>query len=1500
MGASAGGITALNNFLDVMPPDSGLAFVMVLHLNPDFETHLHELLAAHTDMPVDLAGPEMRVEANHVYVIPPNYELTYSDGRLHLHERSEHLPEMLIDRFFHSLAHNYPARCVGVVLSGAGADGTLGLKAIRQAGGLTIVQDPNTTGYDSMPRSAIRAGAADEVLRIEKMVDRLRNYARYVSAHADEERATLDADLDEEYIAEVCEMLGQSVRHDFSQYKRPMLSRRISRRMMLVNARDPQAYLDVLESNPQEAKSLFKDLLISVTAFFRDPDAFEHIGGLIAKMLGKQGQDSLRIWVAGCASGEEAYSMAILAAEQIEQLERPVEIQIFATDIDERALDVARAGVYPDTIAEQVSRERLERFFVRDGDNYKVIKALRDMCIFSMHDLVSDPPFSRIDLLSCRNVLIYMDSDLQQKVVSLLHYALRAGGYLMLGPAENISHRDDLFRTIEASQRIFQAKELAANVAPVFPLFDQLSRGHSRYRFRPTRLELSAREMGGVFQRRLLDRFGPASALVDDSGRVLYFSGRLGRYLEHSSGPVEDNIVELARSELRLHLRTTLHKARSRGEEVVTGGLGVRIDDKLQLFDLVVSPLRTSREADPLWMVVFRETAAPQEMSTSVSSAETSSDDEVIEQLESELEATRDHLETTIAQLETANEELKSSNEELLSMNEELQSSNEEMQTSKEELQAVNQELATVNHKLRTKVEELDRAHADLQNLFESTRVPTVFLDRNLRIKRFTPAAREIFRLIDADIGRSLADITLRVSDVDLIAEVQRVLETLTPQELRVERDDENGPHRSYLLRVHPYRTLDDVIDGAVLTFLDVTDLERATERLRVREKQQACIAQLGVEALSSNSFDELATRVVDAVCDTLSTSLCALFSLEADKDYLLLKSGRGWPEQMLGHITVPIGHGSLAGYTLRVDGSVLTESFDAESRFQPSPFIVEQGLNSGLSCVVHTNEGPYGVLAVFSEQPGAFTEDDANFLVAVANVITSALTRKQRLEQLRASEARLRAMADAVPVLLWLSDPDRPYTWFNQRWLEFAGRPLAEEIDTGWTEGLHPDERERVLQLHRQAREQREAIKTEFRLLRADGDYRWVAERAQPWFSPEGEYMGVIGACIDITERREFEQALRRADELKDDFLAMLGHELRNPLAAITTAVDLLKILADDDTRLQQVRGILDRQSGQMKRLLDGLLDVTRIERGKMRLHREVLDLNELIDDVVNDWRSRVDQLDLQLDARLPPHPVWVTGDRTRLVQIFGNLLSNAVKFTDAPGRITVEMREDADEVVVVVRDTGVGIPSEVREHIFEPFRQAEQTIDRAAGGLGMGLPLVKGLVEAHGGSVAVRSEGSGEGAEFTVCLPTVAPPSTRPPARPITSDIRRILIVEDNRDSAELIETVLAHSGHTVQVCHDGESAVKAAVDFQPQAVLCDIGLPGEVDGLEVARRLRGRREFKDILLVAMTGYGSPTMKGRSNEAGFDAHLVKPVDLQTIEAVLAVGTRAEGVSQS
>jgi two-component system, chemotaxis family, CheB/CheR fusion protein len=823
MGASAGGLDAFQKFFTHLPPDPGMAFVLALHLDPRQGTMLPHLLGRVTSMPVEEARDGVRVRADHVYVIPPNAVLTLEEGHLRVSRpRPAGVIPAPIDALFHSLALDQGAAAVCIVLSGAGSDGTFGLRAVKEQGGIAFAQTPESAQHDSLLRSAIATGLVDHVLPPEAMPERLLAYAAYLRNSTTSAALLAEAG---EHLARIYEYLRRKTGHDFAGYKKATVVRRIQRRLQVLQLPSFAAYADRLSKDKKEVEALFRDLLIGVTHFFRDPEAFEALAREVLPRLVREAapHGQLRIWTPGCATGEEAYTAAMLVQEEMERQDLDLRVQIFAGDIDEESLEAARLGRYPEGIARHVTPERLARFFYQEDGCYRVTKRVREMCVFSTHSLIKDPPFSRIDLLVCRNLLIYLEAELQRQVATLFHYSLRSGGYLFLGPSESLLSPPDLFRTVDKKHRIFERKESVARPALALPPSGaKPARGGRAWV--PRIVSAGQGEIVGRLERLLLDSFAPAWVVVNAQGESIYFSPRTGRYLEAPPGHPSMDVVSMARKGLRLDLRTALHKAVRTGEVVTHEGVEVPTAGEVQHINVIVRPLRDIEEDSGLYLIVFQELgraavhlAAP---------GHTVEDDRIV-QLESELRMTKEHLQATVEEVETANEELKSSNEELLSSNEELQSANEELQTAKEELQSVNEELETINGELTQKVEELDLVNNDLQNLLQNTQIPTLFLDHALRIKRFTNAATALFRLIPTDAGRPITDITQRF-DGDIVPDLSEVLRTGTPRERRVQVADGTA---TYIMRTMPYRRIDSVMDGLVVAFLDVTQLESALER---------------------------------------------------------------------------------------------------------------------------------------------------------------------------------------------------------------------------------------------------------------------------------------------------------------------------------------------------------------------------------------------------------------------------------------------------------------------------------------------------------------------------------------------------------------------------------------------------------------------------------------------------------------------------------------------
>jgi two-component system, chemotaxis family, CheB/CheR fusion protein len=847
LGASAGGLEALEEFFRRMPADSGMAFAIVQHRSPDRKSLMPELLAKQTAMPVTEVRREVQVEPNRVYISPPNGTLLVSDCRLRVsRRRNTGDTRGPVDQLFHSLAEDLGDNAVCIILSGAGSDGTLGLKSVREYGGTAIAQAAESARWEDMPASAISAGLVDYVLSVEEMPAWLVEHGQYLRALQTAGVAPSGGPEAAEQLRKICTILRRRTGHDFSRYKQSTLQRRVQRRMQLLHANGGR-YIQRLRDDPKEVEELFKDLLIGVTQFFRDKPAFDSLTrSVLPEILkAKQAGDTVRAWVPGCASGEEAYSIAMLLHEQIDKLDARPDVQIFATDIDVQALDLARQARYPAAIAEQVSPRRLARYFTKHKDTYQVVKEIRDMCTFSVHNLIKDPPFSRLDLVSCRNLLIYLDTELQEKVAPVFHYALRSGGFLFLGPSENLAGHPELFRALDKKSRIFQSKKIASRRVVQFPLVETLRGQRARV---DAMTRARGDQMSELLGRVITEEFAPPAVAINEGGDILYFSGQTSRYLEPPAGAPNLNIFSMARKTLRLDLRTAIYNAIKTGRTVVHANVVAGARRENHGLNLIVRPLPEIDEEARRFLVVFQEQPLlPRGRSPARRPRGT--DEPLAQELDKELRTTRAHLQTMIEELETSNEQLKLSNDDLLSMNEELQSANEELQTSKEELQSVNEELETVNTELNKKVEELDAAHSDLQNLFKSTQIAALFLDGELRIRRFTPASTSIFRLIESDIGRPIGDIAMPFAGVDLLADAKAVLTTLESRERSVSLA---GGSAWFIVRILPYRTVNNVIDGAVITLVDVTELKRVEEQ----RSRLAAIVDSSNDAVTGHNLD--------------------------------------------------------------------------------------------------------------------------------------------------------------------------------------------------------------------------------------------------------------------------------------------------------------------------------------------------------------------------------------------------------------------------------------------------------------------------------------------------------------------------------------------------------------------------------------------------------------------------------------------------------------------
>jgi two-component system CheB/CheR fusion protein len=867
IGASAGGLAALRRFLENVPEDSSLAFVVVVHLSPDHESHLAELLQPHVRFPVEQVNQTTLLERNHVYIIPPNANINAIDTHLRLTKLEERRQERApIDHFFRTLASTHDGNAIAVVLTGTGSDGTLGVKDIKANGGVVIAQDPTEAEYDGMPQSAIATGLVDFVLPVAEIAATILRFDRIqprlaVTSKEDEvppdERALLH---------KVFAQLRVRTDRDFSRYKHSTVLRRIARRMQLNYVEDLAHYVERLRERPEEARALADDLLITVTHFFRDAEVFERLEKVEIPRLfaGSQPKDTVRVWSVGCATGEEAYSLGILLVEEAGKHETPPQIQVFASDLHSQSLERAREGFYPGDVAADVSSERLRRFFQQENGGYRIRKEIRDLVVFAPHNLLADPPFSRLDLISCRNLLIYLEREVQQDVIDLFHYALNPEGTLLLGSAESIEG-SDLFRVEDKKLCFFRKRNVPPREPrlPVFPLTrTRLGEDGGVQRAQPV-----PPVAYGSLHQKMAEKYAPPSILVGRDNRILHLSEHAGRYLVPPGGEPTHSAVKMVREELRVELQAALHQARERKEVFDSKPISVRFNGHPCPVVLHVRP-SLERDEEGFVLVIFEEREQSAEGEFSLAHLE-HTESRRVRAAESELNTARQRLQVIIEEYETSKEEMKASNEEMQSTNEELRSTMEELETSKEELQSINEELQTVNQQNRVKVEELSKLSSDLQNLLIATDIATLFLDRELRIMRFTPKLGNLFSIRVADRGRPISDLTHRLGYPDLIADAQSVLTRLVP----VERELQDDAGRWYLTHVRPYRSNDDRIEGVVVTFIDITDRKETEEmRLEMQRREQANAKEAELARVSRTLMvGELATSIAHEVNQPLA-----------------------------------------------------------------------------------------------------------------------------------------------------------------------------------------------------------------------------------------------------------------------------------------------------------------------------------------------------------------------------------------------------------------------------------------------------------------------------------------------------------------------------------------------------------------------------------------------------------------------------------------------------
>ncbi len=1345
IGASAGGLVALQGFLANVPAGPGMAFVVVLHLSPRHESNLATILQRSTSMPVVQVAGDIPIRPDHVYVIPPRCELTMNDGHLCVQPGERlHGPHVAIDVFVRTLAEAHRERAFGVVLSGTGADGTVGLARLKECGGVTLAQVQQEAEYEDMPRNAIASGHVDLVSPVAEMPRVLLdiwNNARQIALPdpgPDAEPLPVATDHDataETALREVIAMLAARTGHDFSHYKRATMLRRMERRMQVRMLKDLPAYRDYVRQHPSETEALLGDMLISVTNFFRDRESFDALARDVAPQLvsARTSPDEIRAWSVGCATGEEAYSLAMVLRDEIDRQESPVGLQVFGTDIDDHAIAIARAGRFPLSIAADVPAAALEAHFIREDGHYRIRKRIRERVLFAPHNVLRDPPFSRLDLVSCRNVLIYLNRDIQERLLDMFHFALRPGGILFLGNSESADAADELFEVVDKKHRIYRARATAASRrTPSLPLRVVAPRAPALVAPRTAR---SDGPTLAELHHRVLEQYAAPSVVVDADYNLLHMSDRAGVYLQHVGGVPSHNLLALVRDELRMELRGALYQAMQAGHSVEARRVRLPIDGQPRIVNMIVRPFSDGGSAARYALVLFaevEETLDDRAGGDAGGSGERP-ESQVVALLEQELQQTRDLLQATIEHSETSAEELKASNEELQALNEELRSATEELETSTEELQSVNEELVTVNSELKAKVDEAELVNDDLNNFIASTEIPMIFVDSDLCIRRYTPRSAGVFNILPGDVGRSLLDLTHRLDYPALGDDVARVVESLQS----IERDVAGRDGRAFQARIKPYQTANRRVEGAVITLLDVTSLRDAEDRAARGD------ADMQVAMQRSSDF--------------------AVIAMDTN-----------------GVIT---------------------------------------GWNSGAQ-------------AIFGFTPEEIAGERAHILF--------------------------------VP-------EDRE-----------AGVP-EQEFETARAEGRAEDNR-----WH----------------LRKDGTRIFCSGVTTP--VDVGGLRGYVKIARDITRQRQDDQArerqleqarLRRATAeaavaLKDEFLAVMSHELKHPLNLINVSAEIVSRAAAQALQASphaaRAMDTLKHAVRTQGKIIDDLLDLSRVRTGKLALELLAVDMVAIAHAAVETAAADVAaaELDIRLEACKPS--VLVNADAARLNQIVWNLLSNATKFTPAGGTITVRVSIENGCGRLDVADTGIGIDPAVVPRVFEMFGQVHSRATRMQTGLGIGLALVKQLVEHQGGRIEGHSEGAGKGARFSVWIPLYARalamlPDIETVASRTDFSGLRILVVDDDPVTVESLQVLLEMEGAEVTATTGGRQALEALQRAPHDIVLTDLGMP-EMDGYQLLSAIRERPEWTDLPVIALTGFGRSADVLKTGSAGFTGHIGKPVAIREL----------------
>lgn len=1361
IGASAGGFEAISKLLKHLPKDTGMVFIFVQHLDPIYKSKLTDLLSPISAMPVSEIKNNTEVRPNHVYVIPPNTFMEIIGGVLKLSPRGK-APgqEMGIDHFFRSLAADQKDNAIGIILSGNGTDGTLGMQEIKAWGGMTFAQDEQEAKYAGMPHSAIANGHADFILPVEEIARALARNGMYRMVHPKARYQTLpgqathifspqDSDL-----YKIFEILKTSTGVDFTYYKHSTIKRRLERRMIAHKLQTIDAYASYLKNNPLEIKSLYNDMLISVTSFFRDPQLYQYLKEKLfprivasfaqAPLSGAQAKEAIRIWVPGCATGEEVYSLAICFLETLEKMKSYIPIQIFGTDINDDALGKARLGMYIENIKIDVSSSRLERYFTKVNGHYQINKAIREMCVFARHNVLTDSPFSRLDLISCRNLLIYLEPVLQRKVIPIFHYSLKDNGYLILGPSESVGEYTDMFLIENKKYKLYSKKFVITKAR--FSFHEAKLPESIRKNNKPSATEaVYEQDIRKEADRIILQKYAPAGVMINAKFEIIQFRGHTSPFLEPAPGKASLSILKMARPGLFPELNAALQQAKKEGIAVNKKNLRIEQNGKSFIVTLDVIPIPNEINRDPSFLVLFEQVTqysepAPQHLQAAK--------DSQISRLKQELSASREYLQSTVEELETNNEKLQVANEEILSSNEELQSVNEELETSKEELQSTNEELMTLNEELQNRNIEINQTNNDLNNLITSVNLPIVILDNNLCIRRYTPGAETVMSLISSDIGRPLKNIRPNILVEDLETLTIDVLHTGIVKELEVQ-DKKN---HWYLMRILPYM-IKSLIKGIVMIFIDIDALKKSQE------------ANAEYAAIIASSDDAIISKTLDGIIMTWNRAAEKMFGYT--------------PEEAIGkHTTLTVPeqlHNEEEMIINKLRKGIHIDHYETV-RLAKSGRKIDVSLSISPIKNKHGKiTGAANITRDISER--VRNEENLKFLSDVSKILSSSLDYQTTLQHI--AELSVPHIADwcgvdiktdgGIQQLAVAHIDPKKVKWAKELNKKNPPDPNAPTgvprvLRTGKAE-FYPVITDQMLA--EGARNEEElSILRKLKLFSAmivplivnketigaitfitsDSGYNYT--KADLTFALEIAKR----AALAIENARLFQQE-QSAVRLRNEFISVASHELKTPVTSLKMYTQVLERMCEKqgERDFHKYFEKIDYQISKLTVLINDLLNISKLQQGKLQLTKEPFDLNELVKDIVEEIQLTTDKHRIQITGRLNKN---VFADRYRMYQVFTNLLTNAIKYSPKANKIIVRLTPAEKAAVVSVQDFGIGIDKDQQEKIFDQFYRVTSSDAITYPGLGMGLYISKEIINRHGGEISVKSV-KGKGSQFIFTLP-------------------------------------------------------------------------------------------------------------------------------------------------